>query len=470
MLITSQLFGFAFSLWLGSYLIARDPNNWRLRFAGLGLTTYALGLGMDALIALSTDSATTQTLIRLRWSSLFLPSLFWFGTIVESLPPQVNFSQRLPSGWRSAVLIFALILFVIGAGTDFILTFSSDDSTTPKMNVGFALFALIVILPVASAFYLTIRHFQQSIPRRPYTLLILVTVFFGLGITLIVLPFDLLPLELVALGIELDLLLLGLLIAMLDAFDLGESLFLDMTRSFVFSSIAALGLGGQIALIVLPTDGLTFTALLLILTLSATGILIVTFAAPLQNGLDQLVFSRFPQIQQERRELRAATIAISRKASNPTLLAMDDDEFTRLTRRALSHYGDLTRLAASPLTQLPVITTRIEQRNARDDTLERAKELKAILTESIARLKPRGDDDFGTTDEWRYYNALYFPYVVGVKPYSRRLTMDDLDPATREALTWFQAQVPERTLYNWQNAAASLIAQDLRERNQVITT
>ena len=28
---------------------------------------------------------------------------------------------------------------------------------------------------------------------------------------------------------------------------------------------------------------------------------------------------------------------------------------------------------------------------------------------------------------------------------------------------WFQANVPERTLYNWQNAAAKLVAQDLRE-------
>ena len=38
-----------------------------------------------------------------------------------------------------------------------------------------------------------------------------------------------------------------------------------------------------------------------------------------------------------------------------------------------------------------------------------------------------------------------------------------LEPAAREALTWFQSQVPERTLHNWQNAAAKLIARDLSE-------
>jgi hypothetical protein len=96
--------------------------------------------------------------------------------------------------------------------------------------------------------------------------------------------------------------------------------------------------------------------------------------------------------------------------------------------------------------------------------LERAAVLKTLLAESIARLKPLTGEDFGASDEWRYYNALYFPYVAGLKPYSRRTLHDDgLAPAEQAALDWFQAQVPERTLHNWQNAAARLVAQDLRE-------
>ena len=79
-----------------------------------------------------------------------------------------------------------------------------------------------------------------------------------------------------------------------------------------------------------------------------------------------------------------------------------------------------------------------------------------------------GGGDFGTSDEWRHYNALYFPYVAGLKPYSSRATHDHLDADARAALDWFRTAVPERTLHNWQNAAAKLIAQDLRARHAAL--
>ena len=104
-----------------------------------------------------------------------------------------------------------------------------------------------------------------------------------------------------------------------------------------------------------------------------------------------------------------------------------------------------------------------------DNVLSRANELKLILKESIEQLKPDDDTDFSVADEWRYYNVLYFPYIVGVKPYSRRFYRDDLDPHAEEALDWFKTYVPERTLYNWQKTAAKLIAQHLREQiNQTL--
>ena len=95
--------------------------------------------------------------------------------------------------------------------------------------------------------------------------------------------------------------------------------------------------------------------------------------------------------------------------------------------------------------------------------LDRAHSLKSLLTQSIQKLKPQSDSKFGTTDEWRYYNALYFPYVLGLKPYTRRADSDSLSEETRAALDWFQTSVPERTLHNWQNTAARLIAEDLRK-------
>lgn len=88
----------------------------------------------------------------------------------------------------------------------------------------------------------------------------------------------------------------------------------------------------------------------------------------------------------------------------------------------------------------------------------------ALLAERIARLKPRDGGDFGTTEQWRRYNSLYFPYVVGVRAYAQNATAAGLDPTARQAWQWLVADVPQRSLHNWQTAAARLIAADLRGR------
>ncbi len=62
------------------------------------------------------------------------------------------------------------------------------------------------------------------------------------------------------------------------------------------------------------------------------------------------------------------------------------------------------------------------------------------------------------------YNSLYFPYVVGVRAYAQNATASGLDPTARLAWQWLVTEVPQRSLHNWQNAAARLIAADLRGR------
>ena len=42
-----------------------------------------------------------------------------------------------------------------------------------------------------------------------------------------------------------------------------------------------------------------------------------------------------------------------------------------------------------------------------------------------------------------------------------------LDPVARQAWQWFVTEVPQRSLHNWQNAAARLIAADLRSQSAV---
>ncbi|PRC44062.1 hypothetical protein C6A85_000000102140, partial [Mycobacterium sp. ITM-2017-0098] len=199
------------------------------------------------------------------------------------------------------------------------------------------------------------------------------------------------------------------------------------------------------------------------LLFSSLGVAIAinVLADPLAGLLDRLAFSRSPDLRADRAALRSTEAALPLRSGSP-LDGMDEDTFVRVTRRALGHYGDLSKLVASPLTALPAIDERLARRGAPDQPLERANELRALLAERIAGLKPRDGTDFGTTEQWRHYNSLYFPYVVGVRAYAQNATAAGLDPAARQAWQWFVTEVPQRSLHNWQNAAARVIATDLR--------
>ncbi|HEX6305988.1 MAG TPA: hypothetical protein VFZ76_17450 [Anaerolineales bacterium] len=293
----------------------------------------------------------------------------------------------------------------------------------------------------------------------------LATLFFALGTGLLLYPLNIFPRFWLLLGIGLDLLFFGWALAVLDAFDQGETLLPDISRSLMASALAAIVFGGQVLLVIYLGPGLTHFMLGLLLATITVSIFWQTFSDFIQLALDRMVFAPFPQLREQRTRLRQTTSMLPRIEPRLDLDSIDEEAFARLTRRALSDYNDLPRLAANPLTRLPLIEARLEERNASGETLERASELKALLAASIQRLEPRNQGDFGASDEWRHYNALYFPYVAGLKPYSRRAEHDGLNAAERQALEWFRAQVPERTLYNWQTAAATLVAQDLWEQN-----
>jgi len=82
---------------------------------------------------------------------------------------------------------------------------------------------------------------------------------------------------------------------------------------------------------------------------------------------------------------------------------IDRNEFTRLTRRALSHLPNLPRLAASPLTELGIVTACVDEDA---DTLQRAHALRRILVESINELRPVDRGEYGTTDTARPTNGV----------------------------------------------------------------
>lgn len=283
----------------------------------------------------------------------------------------------------------------------------------------------VVLLPLAAATALAIR-------KRAY--FSLVGVMFGLSAGAFLL--GLLPDAITLPSLGIDVVVFGVLVAVTDAVEEGEAIRADMLRSLVIAAFTAVLFGSQVVFFGGPD--------LLVYTTVAAAIAVQVLANPLASVVDRLAV---PSVAAERAELRDAAEALPKRRP---LVTEDEAEFARLTRKALSHYGDLGKLVASPLMALT------------DDgpPLDRAAQLKSMLLASIQRLKPV-DGDFGTSDEWRYYNAVYFYYVKGIRPYSVRTKREDLDAEDRRALQWFVTQVPERTLHNWQNAAARLVAADL---------
>lgn len=293
---------------------------------------------------------------------------------------------------------------------------------------------------------------ESPAPRSIRVIWMVFSLFIGLGAGLLILPLNILPKGLILLSAGTDLFVLGVAIAAFDAFNQGESLRRDMGMSALAAGAMGAVFGGQAGVFGAPLPA--------IFALTMTAVTLPTLAEPLQTLLDRLTLARSPQMQHARAELRATAEALPRALPAEDLSALDEETFTRITRRALSAMTDLSKLASSPLAFHPRVTARLSPTSDGAQVLARATALKAILTDSILALKPDNQSAFGTSDAWRHYNALYFPYAIGLKPY--RADSSITDSTHQAALTWFQTQVPERTLHHWQTAAAKLIAQDLR--------
>lgn len=295
---------------------------------------------------------------------------------------------------------------------------------------------------------------ERPVPARSRTWMLLFSVFLALGTAAILLRLDILPYALLVLAIGVDVFVLGVVIATTDAYQHGESALRDLAASGLTTIMLMLVLVAQVALLAPASPILMFTA-------SATAALIPAVGASVERRIDRIVLRDQPDAAHDRAELRAAAAAITRKPEAIDISAIEPDEFDRLVRRALSAMTDLPKLTTSPLLDLPHVRQRL---TGRDGTiLERAAVLKRVLSESIERLKPLDRGSYGVSDEWRHYNVLYYPYVAGLRPY-KTLPSDVADPGAADVIEWLRTQVPERTLHNWQNAAARLVARDLRDQ------
>jgi hypothetical protein len=434
---------FALSWWLGLYLLARDPRKPVLVLAAIGLTSFAAVVALDAVRTIS----GADVLGRVEVYLVAVPGIAWFAVLLELSRPRDT--------WRSRVGEIGLVA-VVGAAA-FVGAVMAGSVDGPLRLGHWVMFAAISLSALGAMVNAVLRRSQ---PGPVVGFVVIATLFFALGNAILIIPLGLMPSWLALASTGFDVALLGVAVAIGDAFDEGQALRADMLRSFAATAVVALLFGGQV-LIGLAVTGHDTALTVLLFTSLAIAIAINVLADPLAGVLDRLAFSRSPALRADRAALRSTEAALPLRKDNP-LDNVDEDTFARLTRRALGHYGDLSKLIASPLTRLPIIDERLASRGAPDQPLERAAELKALLADRIARLKPRDGGEFGTTEEWRHYNSLYFPYVVGVRAYAQNATAAGLDPVARQAWQWFVTEVPQRSLHNWQNAAARLIAADLR--------
>lgn len=434
---------FALSWWLGLYLLARDPRKLVLVFASIGLTSFALVVALDAVRVISASEVLSEVEIYL----VAVPGIAWFAVLLELSQSRETWRSRAgEAGLVAAVAVVAFLGAAMAGGVE-----------GPLRLGHWVMFAAVSLPSVGAMIHAVIRRSQ---PRPVVRFIVIATLFFALGNAILVIPLGLVPSWLALASTGFDVALLGIAVAIGDAFDEGQALRKDMLRSFVGTTVVAVLFGGQV-LIGLAVAGHSATLAVLLFTSLGIAIAINVLADPLANVLDRLAFSRSPDLRADRAALRSTEAALPLRSASP-LDGMDEETFVRVTRRALGHYGDLSKLVASPLTALPVIDERLALRGAPDQPLERANELRALLAERIAGLKPRDGADFGTTEQWRHYNALYFPYVAGVRAYAQNATAAGLDPPARQAWQWFVTEVPQRSLHNWQNAAARVIATDLR--------
>lgn len=436
-----QMTVYSLTLWFGLYLIARNIAKPGLRYAGLGLVTYALGL---AIVVLFREQINDSFWL---FVPIMLPAIFWMDATLYLVPDvpvnRVNINIVLA---MVAVMVVALVLGIV--------------------NPTLARWVIFLIPPIF-LFGASVRvrqAMQSDLPRRPLLLLLAATIFFGLSAGLVLLPLGFFVLEWVLVAISMDIVFLGVVLAVLDARDEGISLWPDAIRSLTAAMLGVLIFGGQVVMVMAIMGNTSRPMMVLLFGLITSLLVLQAFFDNIQSLLDGAIFTSEPHVKERRDTLRAVSSAVPRVDESRVFNQMDDNEFARLTRKAISHYSDLNKLASSPLIRMSLIDERLDQREQDDNVLSRANELKSILRESIEKLKPDTDNEFSTSDEWRYYNVLYFPYVIGLKPYSRRFYREDLDPHVEEALDWFKTYVPERTLYNWQRTAAQLVAQNLRER------
>ncbi|MCB0216215.1 MAG: hypothetical protein H6648_02740 [Caldilineae bacterium] len=391
-------------IWLGAYLAALAGSSRELRLTGLGLIAYGLALGAR-LLGQDLAGPSAVLLARLALALGLLAPALWMGATAYLVPPDSRWRAPLLGLWRTLILPLAAFDAGLALGTPWLID-PVDGSPGPAFWLHVAVVA-VMALDALVALWLARRGLAG-----PYGWLLLTAgILFGLSVTSAALPHAVTGSALWSAAVAFDLILLGFAIAARDAFETGERLGPHMLRSALSALGPAAFVGLQLAAFG-RFAGASPQLIALALAVLGTLVLVQTAGAPLGRWLG----TRMPgdaAIQRERAELGATAERLDRRRSAgdapDSTASRQREAFDRAVRRALSNLRDLPRLATSPLIDSPLVAGEAT-------SLDRARALHRLLVASIDQLRPPGATGFSSEAPYRHFNALYYPYVVGLRP------------------------------------------------------
>ncbi len=290
--VSAAAFGVAW--WLGLYLLARDPRKPLLRRAAGGLLVYAAGVVIDRLAGGSPWFDGVRIVL------VCAPVLAFSGVFVRLLPARAV--ERVDRVWRVGLLPVCAVLAMPAAGG--------------FLPAGYVLGAITLLALLGTMLGMLGQQADwiEDSRRSAAGLLTVGALLLGLSAALILLGLNVLPSTAMLSVLAADLVVLGLGIAVLDAFDEGEAVRAAMIHSLVVSAATAAVFGGQAAL-ALTLAGERPALVALFFGAIAAAITLQVLHVPLQAGADRLAFSD-PRLFAARVELRSATEALLRKGDD----------------------------------------------------------------------------------------------------------------------------------------------------------
>jgi hypothetical protein len=374
------------------------------------------------------DSAAAQIFV-------CVPALFWAGAAVGLLPDSYPERRHLDRAW---LIVSSVVLIVVVA--------------LPHDG------RLVALFPLAGALVLLWRARERVQPPMLPAAMVVAAVLYAVALTVILRKgagYD--GLVLAAIGV--DLLMLGFLVSVAEALDLGERLRPDLMRAMTAGVAGSIVAGGLASLTMIAADAGTAVTVLQY-ALVAVVMTLIGLTAAVNRGLDSVAFFHDSRLRASRSGVLQLGVALPRRREPHRLLRTSEEDFARFTRYALDNFRDDGRLLRSPLIELPAVDRRVNGRTL-EEPLARVAALRALLGEAVDRLRPPGQ--FSTGDPWHHYSALHFCNVLGVDPTRRRLRTDGLDREARQALSWMHQYVPPRVLRRWQVEGAKVVATRLRD-------